>query len=315
MPHFERRNDLSTAPTLTIALRFQLCQSAVAVRKFELRSSKFEVNPLFRHPMPRYKLTLEYAGTRYSGWQIQTNARTVQGELSRALATVSGMTRGEVYGAGRTDAGVHALAQVAHADLRETLPPATLLHRVNAALPADINVLTIERVSPRFHARHSAVARSYLYQISLRRTAFAKPFVWWVGADLDTAAMQVAANGLVGLADFRSFTDDDPEEKSTRVLVHGIEVARHGALVLIRVVGSHFLWKMVRRLTGVLAGVGRGDLSPADAAALVAADSTLPAQLTAPASGLFLERVFYEDPPDRWPLVPPLVRLGLDEPT
>ncbi len=253
--------------------------------------------------MPRYKLTIEYAGTRYSGWQAQRNARTVQGELARALATVSG-ARGELYGAGRTDAGVHALAQVAHADLRDALPPATLIARLNDALPADINVLAAERVPARFHARHSAIARSYLYQIALRRTAFAKPFVWWVREDLDLDAMQAAARQFVGLSDFRSFTDDDPEEKSTRVLVGRVDVGRHGALILIRVVGSHFLWKMVRRLTGVLAGVGRGDLSADAASSLLTADSSLPARLTAPASGLFLERVFYNEPPDDWPLVP-----------
>jgi tRNA pseudouridine38-40 synthase len=253
--------------------------------------------------MPRYKLTIEYAGTRYSGWQIQPNARTVQGELVRALATVAG-ARGEVYGAGRTDAGVHALAQVAHADLRDALPPATLVGRLNEALPADINVLTAERVPARFHARHSATARSYLYQISRRRTAFAKPFVWWVREDLDVAAMQAVARHFIGLSDFRSFTDDDPEEKSTRVRLHRVDIAAHGALILLRVVGSHFLWKMVRRLTGVLAGVGRSDLAPDAAAALITADSPLPARLTAPASGLFLERVFYDEPPDAWPLVP-----------
>ncbi len=253
--------------------------------------------------MPRYKLIVEYAGTRYSGWQIQRNARTVQGELVRAVGTLAG-ARGEVYGAGRTDAGVHALAQVAHTDFASALPPQTLVSRLNDALPADINVLAAEQVPARFHARHSAVARSYLYQIALRRTAFVKPFVWWVRTDLDVAAMQTAADAFVGFGDFRAFTDDDPEEKSTRVLVHQVAVARHGALVLVRVVGSHFLWKMVRRLTGVLAGVGRGELPPADAARLIASDSALPAQLTAPASGLFLERVFYEEPPGAWPLTP-----------
>jgi tRNA pseudouridine38-40 synthase len=259
--------------------------------------------------MPRYKLTLEYAGTRYSGWQIQRNARTVQGELVRAVAAVTGAP-GEVYGAGRTDAGVHALAQVAHVDLRQALPPDTLVGRINEALPADINVLAAERVPARFHARHSATARSYLYQIARRRTAFAKPYVWWVRTELDVAAMQAAARQFAGLSDFRAFTDDDPEEKSTRVLLQRVDVARHEALILVRVVGSHFLWKMVRRLTGVLAGVGRGDLTPDAAAGLLTTDSPVPAQLTAPASGLFLERVFYEDPAADWPLVPAIPCAG-----
>src|SRR5688572_17163200 len=105
--------------------------------------------------MPRYRLTLEYAGTRYSGWQIQKNARTVQGELQRALGELVRGGRAESYGSGRTDAGVHALAQVAHVDLATALPPATLVARLNETLPHDINVIDAERVLPRFHARHS----------------------------------------------------------------------------------------------------------------------------------------------------------------
>ena len=247
--------------------------------------------------MARYKLTLEYAGTRYSGWQIQQNARTVQGELHRALGDVSKGGLIETYGAGRTDAGVHALGQVAHADFRVELPPATLLARANEALPHDINVLHAERVPARFHARHSAVARSYLYQISRRRTAFAKPFVWWIREPLDVDAMRRASDHLLGLGDFRAFTDDDPEEKSTRVLVQQVAVEPAGDLILVRVVGSHFLWRMVRRLVGVLAAVGRKDLPAGDVPRLLTSSSDVPARLTAPASGLFLERVFYEDPP------------------
>ncbi len=245
--------------------------------------------------MPRYRVTLEYAGTRYSGWQIQTNARTVQGELHRALHDVLRTDRFETYGSGRTDAGVHALGQVAHVDAATLPPPATLIARVNDALPADINLLDAARVAPKFHARHSAIARAYLYQIARRRTAFGKPFVWWVRDDLALDAMREAAQAFTGLRDFRGFTDDDPEEKSTKAKVDEITIVEDGALVLVRVVGSHFLWKMVRRLVGVLVEVGRGGLTPADVPALLTRDSALPARLTAPASGLFLERVLYED--------------------
>lgn len=245
--------------------------------------------------MPRYKLTLEYAGTRYSGWQIQTNARTIQGELNRALRDVLRTDRFETYGSGRTDAGVHALGQVAHLDAASLPPPLTLVTGTNDALPVDINLLAAERVAPRFHARHSAVARSYLYQISRRRTAFGKPFVWWIKDDLDVSRMRDAAATFVGLKDFRQFTDDDPEEKSTKVKVDAVTIVEDGAVILIRVVGSHFLWKMVRRLTGVLAEVGRGEIAPADVAQLLLRRSDLPAKLTAPASGLFLEKVLYDE--------------------
>jgi tRNA pseudouridine38-40 synthase len=243
--------------------------------------------------MPRYKLTVEYAGTRYSGWQIQNNARTVQGELVQAIRDATGARQFETYGSGRTDAGVHALAQVMHVDLPMTVPPNTLVMRINDKLPADINVLAAERMPPRFHARHSATARHYRYQISTRRTAFDKPYVWWVREKLDLARMQAAADALTGFADFRSFTDDDPEEKSTQVLLTSLTLTAEPPLIIVRVCGSHFLWKMVRRLVGVIVEVGRGGLEPNDMPRLLASRSELPAKLTAPASGLFLERVDY----------------------
>lgn len=236
---------------------------------------------------------LEYAGTRYSGWQIQKNARTVQGELHRALSEVLSDPRFETYGSGRTDAGVHALAQVAHLDIPGALPTNTLVNRINDALPHDINVLSAERMPPRFHARHSATARHYLYQISTRRSAFHKPFIWWVKEPLDLARMRDAAARLTGFADFRAFTDDDPEEKSTQVLLTKLDITEDGPLILVRVSGSHFLWKMVRRLVGILVACGKGDLSPEAVERLLTSDSPLPAQLTAPAAGLFLERVDY----------------------
>jgi tRNA pseudouridine38-40 synthase len=241
----------------------------------------------------RFKLTLEYAGTRYSGWQIQKNARTVQGTLDRAVREAANTTQVQIYGSGRTDAGVHALAQVAHMDLDTTLPPATLKWRINEALPSDINVLAIERTTRKFHARHDAVARSYLYQIARRRTAFAKAFVWWVKDELDVAAMQRSARRFVGMHDFRSFSDDDPDEKSTQVLVDTIDVHEDGDLIVVHVEASHFLWKMARRLVGVLVEVGRGSLTGDAAAGFLQKHSPLPARVTAPASGLFLERVYY----------------------
>jgi len=247
--------------------------------------------------MPRFKLTLEYNGTRYSGWQIQTNAKTVQGELDRVVRDLTGRRGFELYGSGRTDAGVHALRQVAHLDIASQLPPETLRQRLNDGLPADINILAVEKVAHRFHARHDAVARSYLYQVSRRRTAFAKPYVWWVREPLDVDAMRSAARALVGLRDFRSFGADDPEEKSTKVLVEHLELSDAGDLILVRVEGSHFIWKMVRRIVGVLVEVGKGGLTMPDVERFFDEDSPVPARLTAPGAGLFLEQVFY--PGDR----------------
>ncbi len=261
--------------------------------------------------MPRYKLVIEYAGTRYSGWQIQKNARTVQGEIDRAVRDVTGRSDFELYGSGRTDAGVHALGQVAHLDVSSHLPPTGLLEKVNEALPSDINILSIRTVPHRFHARRDAVARSYLYPLARRRTAFAKAFVWWIKEPLDLAAMRRAAAPLVGMADFRSFTDDDPGQRSTLVAVERLEIAEAGELVLLRIEGSHFLWKMVRRIAGVLVEAGRGRLTEEEVNHFLDTPSPTPARLTAPASGLFLERVFYPGDPRAHPLRPALeVTLG-----
>lgn len=245
----------------------------------------------------RFKLTIEYAGTKYSGWQIQKNARTIQGEIERAVSEATGENEFELYGSGRTDAGVHALGQVAHLDIQTPLPPEALRRHINDLLPSDIHVLRIDKVRHRFHARYDAVSRSYLYQISRRRTAFAKRYVWWVKEPLEIGPMRDAARRFVGFHDFQSFSNDDPSEKSTDVLIDTLDVHEDGDLILVHVEGSHFLWKMVRRIVGVLVEVGRGGMTPDQAGALLTAAPAAAAPLTAPASGLFLERVFYEGDP------------------
>ena len=256
--------------------------------------------------MPRFKLTIEYAGTRYSGWQIQKNARTVQGEIDAAVRTVTGRKDFELYGSGRTDAGVHALGQVAHLDVATNLPAETLRLQVNEALPDDINILAAAQVPHRFHARHHAIARRYLYQISRRRTADDNQYVWWVREPLDADAMREAAPAFVGMRDFRAFTAADGKGEtgeappSTLVLVEDLGIIEEGNLILVRIQGSHFLWKMVRRMVGVLVEIGRGRLPASAVGTLLTGGSEAPARLTAPASGLFLERVFYEgDSPRR----------------
>jgi tRNA pseudouridine38-40 synthase len=163
-------------------------------------------------------------------------------------------------------------------------------------------VLHVLRVDRAFHARHDAVARSYLYQIARRRTALLKPYVWWIKDPLALAPMREAAASCVGFHDFQSFTDVKPSQASTRVKLDRLDVAEEGALILFRVEASHFLWKMVRRLVGVLAEVGRGKLSPRDVRTFLEAASETPARHTAPPSGLFFERVFYEDEPRERPL-------------
>ena len=214
--------------------------------------------------MPRYKLTIEYAGTRYSGWQIQQNARTVQGELVRALGRPRSAGRSR-----RTDRAAPTLACTRSARSRTRISRASCRRRRSSTgrttrCPHDINVLAAERVPPAFHARHSAVARSYLYQISTRRSAFAKPFVWWVRDPLDVAAMREAADPARRLRRFpfvhrrRPGGEVDAGPRSRRS-----PSSRTALLLLIRIEGSHFLWKMVRRIVGVLVAVGHGEIAGA----------------------------------------------------
>ncbi|HMV47876.1 MAG TPA: tRNA pseudouridine(38-40) synthase TruA [Blastocatellia bacterium] len=268
--------------------------------------------------MRTLKLTLEYDGTRYSGWQEQTNARTIAGELHQAAEDFFGRAV-EVGGAGRTDAGVHAIAQVAHlkfprwgaspAQVRERiakLRPQEILWGINDGLPSDINILAVEDALPNFHARHDALARSYFYQISTRRTAFGKKQVWWVKDRLNVQAMAEAAALIAGRHDFSSFSERDTkrEEQSPIVVVHEAEVLTEDHLILFRISASHFLWKMVRRLVGSLVEIGRGSAGVEDFRRLLENPTSQPklslakldpARATAPPSGLFLEGVTYPE--------------------
>jgi tRNA pseudouridine38-40 synthase len=247
-----------------------------------------------------WKLTLEYDGTRYYGWQEQRNARTVTGEL-RVAAEAFFSKPVEIAGAGRTDAGVHALGQIARLRTDWRQERVDLRHALNDRLPPDINVLRVDDARAGFDPRREAVARYYLYQISSRRTAFAKRFVWWVKDKLDEAAMHEAARSLVGRHDFERFCDKRASEGSTIVVVDDVQFGSEGDVLLFRIGASHFLWKMVRRVVGALVEVGRGSISVDEFGSLfesrpgVRSSSRFEvASHTAPPSGLFLERVAYE---------------------
>ncbi len=249
--------------------------------------------------MAAWKLILEYDGTRYSGWQEQKNARTVMGELRQAAEAVL-RTPVELKGAGRTDAGVHAAAQVAHlrSPTRKLPKPADLLAALNDALPADIAILSLEQATARFDARHDADQRTYLYQIATRKMAFSKKYVWWVKAPLDVEAMQRACGWIAGRHDFAAFCAKDPAKpgESTIVVVEAATVEREEDLILFRIVASHYLWRMVRRLVGTLVKVGLGEITAENFRDLIdnrgRPEWDVPAW-TAPAAGLFLEDVRY----------------------
>jgi tRNA pseudouridine38-40 synthase len=244
--------------------------------------------------VPTWKVTLEYDGTRYRGWQSQKNTeRTIAGVLQRAAQELLGEDA-SLGGAGRTDAGVHALAQVAHLRARKRLPEIEIEHGLNDRLPFDVNVLEVQAAPPGFHARHDALSRTYLYRISRRRTAFDKRYVWWVRDRLNFTAMAAAAGLFAGRHDFASFCENAAGQTSTEVVVEKSEMLDWGREIHYRVEASHFLWKMVRRTAGTLVEVGRGNLDAGDVEKLLTERSTAPAKWTAPPSGLFLERVHYK---------------------
>lgn len=254
--------------------------------------------------MPTYRLDLEYEGTRYHGWQEQKNARAVAGELRQAILK-TGVQIVEMGGSGRTDAGVHALRQVAHLRLRTGVDPAGFREALNDSLPPDIHVLSVLATHDRFHARHDAVSRTYLYQVARRRTALAKRHVWWVKRPLDVEAMARVAASLEGRHDFALFCERPGEQSSTIVVVERAEVLEAGDLVLVRLTASHFLWKMVRRVVGALVRVGTGEWTEETLRSLVEGDPRVSpeeiAKGTAPPSGLFLERVRYRGDPSAGP--------------
>jgi len=242
----------------------------------------------------RYKLLLEYDGTRYSGWQVQKNSRTIQGLLLKIAEAIFNSQKIDIQGSGRTDAGVHALAQVAHMDVETKMNVKFIKNKLNDNLPHDISIKNVENANSKFHARHSAISRVYLYQIATRRTAFGKNYVWWIKDDLNFNEMKLASRSFVGMHDFSSFSDNDNKEKSSKVLVENLSVIKQDNLILIRIQASHFLWKMVRRIIGTLVEVGRNNLSSQDIQKFLIESSSVPAHFTAPPSGLFLEKVLYE---------------------
>ena len=246
-----------------------------------------------KNPLRRYKLTVEYDGTNFSGWQKQTDARTVQGDLWKGIVRVLAERALDLQGCGRTDAGVHALAYVAHLEVASSLPTVELARQLNETLPKDIAVKKVELVDPRFHARHSCLARSYIYQLRTRKSAFGKRYDWWVHGDLDMAAMAEAAALMVGMHDYAAFAEKQEMKKSTLVLVHQVEIFVAGDLTKIRVIGSHFLWHMVRRMVGVLVEVGCHRLTVEDVRRLFLGPTDLPSRHTAPAAGLFFEKAYY----------------------
>jgi tRNA pseudouridine38-40 synthase len=247
--------------------------------------------------MPRYKLIIEYDGTPFVGWQVQSVGLSIQGALQEAIFLFSGQ-RVTVRGAGRTDAGVHALGQVAHVDLVREWDAGRVRDAINFHLrPHPCAVLDCELVTPSFDARFSAAARHYVYRILMRRArpVLDRDRVWWLTHRLDAVAMRAAAQHLVGRHDFTTFRSTQCQAQSPVRTLDRLDIIDDEHEISIHASARSFLHNQVRSMVGTLKLVGEGKWRPDDVAAALAARDRTRCGTVAPASGLYLERVDYPD--------------------
>jgi tRNA pseudouridine38-40 synthase len=240
------------------------------------------------------KLTLEYDGSNYSGWQLQPRHDSIQGRIETALARIFDAPV-RVYGSGRTDAGVHARGQVASISIARTFDPAELQRALNSILPADIVVLEVAPAPDDFDPRRAARSRVYQYRVLNRKiaSAFEYRYSWLVRERLDLAAMNAAARIFVGEHDFAAFRSLGTEVRTTVRRVISSEWTREADVLLYRVEGTSFLRHMVRAMVAAMVEVGRGKLTPENIATILAGRNRQAAPANAPAGGLYLVEVRY----------------------
>ena len=241
-------------------------------------------------------LLLQYDGSRYDGWQRQGNtANTIQGKLEDVLERMTGRYQ-EVHGSGRTDAGVHAMGQVANVHLETEMGDGEIRDYLNRYLPEDILVLKAKEVPQRFHSRLQAREKTYTYWVETgqRCPVFQRKYITVLGECLDAAAMEEAASCLKGTHDFTSFCTAQGKKKSPVRTIKEIRIVPHGSQLEFVFLGDGFLYNMVRILAGTLIGVGQGKRTPGSVAGTMEARNRQEAGYTAPAKGLFLARVSYD---------------------
>jgi tRNA pseudouridine38-40 synthase len=247
--------------------------------------------------MPRYRMTIEYDGSEFSGWQRQNGQPSVQAAIEDAVSRL-GQSPVTVFGAGRTDAGVHALGQVAHIDLDKAWSPEKLMAAINAQVrPDPISVFDVCEVDDSFHARFSATARHYEYLIRDGRVppALDRQRVWWVPFHLDEAAMHQAAQELIGHHDFTTFRSSQCQAKSPVKTLDRLDVTRRGRDIVVSASARSFLHNQVRSLVGTLKLAGEGKWSPADVRNALRSADRAACGPVAPPEGLYLLRVEYSD--------------------
>jgi len=242
----------------------------------------------------KLKLTIAYDGRAYHGWQIQPNGITIQETLQQALATMTGEQL-TVYGSGRTDAGVHAWGQVAHIKTGTMIPLNGLWRGLNALLPDDIVIRSLEPVADDFHARKSAAAKTYLYCLDNGRqqNPLTRFYSWHIRKPLDISSLSKAAALLQGTHDFLSFKAADGETLTSIRTIRKIRVSRHGRYLFIMIKANGFLKNMVRVIVGTLVEIGTGKRDWQSMATVMAAGDRRMAGITAPAQGLVLRKVYY----------------------
>ena len=241
----------------------------------------------------RYKLTLEYDGTNFSGWQKQPDARTVEGTVEEALSTLY-QQEIDIIGQGRTDAGVHARAQTAHVDLSDRYTSSRILHAMKGLLPEDVALLNIEIVPDDFHARFDALSRSYRYQMINRPAPLMRRQVWQVTGHLDKALLQQCAELVLGEHDFVNFCIPSGDEYQTTICTITQSCwKKEGDLLIYEITGNRFLRHLVRRLVGTMVKVSAGEIVIDDFKQLLLGEKTTQKGHTAPAHGLILDYITY----------------------
>lgn len=244
--------------------------------------------------MRNIKLTIEYDGTRYHGWQVQPNLQTVQGVMNEMIARITGETV-RLIASSRTDAGVHALGQVATFKTGSSLDARSLKRALNSLIPQDIRVREVEEVDETFHARFSAKGKVYEYRIfnGDLSSPFYRHFSWFVRGRLNVARMREAALKLVGRHDFSSFCSAGSMHRTPVREIYGIHVRRKAGFVVIHIEANAFLKQMARNIVGTLVEVGKRKLTPSQCSAILEACDRRRAGVSAPAQGLFLVKVNY----------------------